>query len=68
MGAMMLSAWRAVAVSGLLGVLLLVQGCREDEQDRVLVQEKGVYQGEQDDGLDFEQLEELRARTSIQKF
>jgi hypothetical protein len=68
MGAMTASVLRTMALTGALGALLLVQGCRDDEQDRVLIQEKGVYQGQPDDNLDAEQLQELRSRAAIQDY
>ena len=62
------SAWKTIGLVGALGALLLVQGCREEEQEQILVHEKGVYQGQEDSSLDFDQLQELRSRASIQKF
>lgn len=62
------SAFRTIGFLGALGALLLTQGCREEEQDRILVHEKGVYQGQEDRPLDPERLQELRSRTSGQKF
>jgi hypothetical protein len=55
--------WYAV-----VGITLLVQGCREDEQDRPLVYEKGSYQGQPDQSLTDEQVERLRQRSAGQKF
>jgi hypothetical protein len=52
----------------LVGIALLVQGCREDEQDRPLVHEKGSYQGQPDQSLTDEQVEKLRQRAAGQKF
>lgn len=51
----------------LLGSLSLVASCREDEQDRVLFEEKGVYQGEPDQPLSEQQLDVLRQRASNQR-
>ncbi len=62
---------RAPRVIGLLGLaacLLLVQGCREEEQDRILLHEKGVYQGPGDEPLGPEQLDDLRERARTQSF
>jgi hypothetical protein len=53
---------------GALGVGLLLQGCREDEQDRPLLYDKGTYLGETDPPLPAQQVEELRARAQNQKF
>jgi hypothetical protein len=44
------------------------QGCREDEQDRPLAYDKGVYRGQPDQTLDDQQVEALRQRTAGQKF
>ena len=45
-----------------------LQGCREEEQDRVFLQEKGVYQGPEDPPLAAEQVDELRYRARTQAF
>ena len=51
----------------LLGIALAVQGCREDEQDRVLMYEPGTYLGQPDEPLDQEQVEALRQRAARQQ-
>ena len=55
----------------LLGCLLMVGlatgGCRKEEQNRSLHFEKGVYQGNPDQGLTDEQLAELRFRANKQR-
>lgn len=48
--------------------ILALGACREEEQGRVLMQEKGVYQGQSDEPLTEEQLRELRFRTNHQNF
>jgi hypothetical protein len=56
-------------IAALAGLLLLsggLSGCRESEQERVLLLEPGVYQGKQDQGLTEEQKEELRFRQQNQ--
>ncbi len=58
---------RMVLVFGLM-LSLAVGACREEEQDRILIQQKGVYQGQADSPLSEEQLRELRFRTSQQNF
>ena len=50
------------------GLALLMQGCREDEQDRSLMYDKGSYQGQPDQELSEEQVELLRQRSAGQKF
>jgi hypothetical protein len=47
---------------------LAVGACREEEQDRILIQQKGVYQGQSDTPLTEEQLRELRFRGNQQNF
>jgi len=56
-------------IAALAGLLLLsgaLSGCRESEQERVLLLEPGVYQGKQDQELTEEQKEELRFRQQNQ--
>lgn len=48
--------------------ILALGACREEEQDRILMQQKGVYQGQADEPLSEEQLRELRFRASQQNF
>ena len=45
--------------------LLVLQGCQESEQDRILVYEKGTYLGEPDEELSPAQQEALRYRAKI---
>lgn len=65
---MAMRAYRVIGLIGLMSYLLLVQGCREEEQDRVLFHEKGTYQGPDDEPLDEEQVGDLRERARIQSF
>jgi hypothetical protein len=53
---------------GALAVGLLLQGCREDEQNRPLLYDKGTYSGESEPPLAPQQVDELRERTQNQKF
>jgi hypothetical protein len=55
---------RKVALLALAAVLLMVQACREDEQNRPLVPDKGTYQGQPDEKLDQDQIEALRQRAT----
>lgn len=57
--------WR-LSVLAMVALALLAQGCREDEQNRPLVHQKGSYQGPADEKLDQEQIEALRQRASQQ--
>jgi hypothetical protein len=45
----------------------LISSCREDEQNRVLKYNKGVYLGEKDTPLTEQQITKLRIHTSRQK-
>ncbi len=47
---------------------LALAGCREEERDRVLFYEKGVYLGEPDQVLGPARIEKLRHRANDQKF
>lgn len=49
-------------------VLALLGGCRETEQDRVLLYKKGTYLGKTDQLLSEETLSELRERGRRQSF
>ncbi|MAA99893.1 MAG: hypothetical protein CMN86_16630 [Stappia sp.] len=60
------AGWGALAISAI--VLALVPGCREDEQNRPLHLEKGVYQGKADRPLTDEERRELRHRGLRQQF
>lgn len=57
------AGWLAIAV-----IALVAQGCREDEQNRPLIYDKGVYQGQPDQALQDQQVEALRQRAANQKF
>lgn len=57
------AAWLVIT-----GIALVVQGCREDEQDRPLTYDKGTYQGQPDQPLTDQQVETLRQRSAGQKF
>jgi hypothetical protein len=50
------------------GLAVIAQGCREDEQNRLLIYDKGTYQGQQDEGLTEKQVDALRQRSAGQKF
>ncbi|WP_193173969.1 hypothetical protein [Nisaea nitritireducens] len=49
-------------------VLALLGGCRETEQDRVLLYKKGTYLGQSDQHLSDETLSEIRNRGRRQSF
>ncbi len=50
----------------LAGAAAALSGCDESEQDRVLYHEKGVYQGQPDQPLKPEVVDELRGRAKRQ--
>jgi len=59
----------AVTLGGLLAAtLLLVSACREEEQDRVLWHEKGVYLGTPDSAISDDTLRNLRHRAARQNY
>jgi hypothetical protein len=57
-----IGVWLAI-----LGVVLL-QGCREEEQNRPLAYQKGTYQGQADEPLAPDKVDALRQRAAGQKF
>ena len=58
-----------VTLGGLLAAtLLLVSACREEEQDRVLWHEKGVYLGTPVSAISDDKLQELRHRAARQGY
>ena len=59
----------ALTFGCLLGATLAVlSACREEEQGRVLVHEKGVYLGTPDAAISDETLEDLRRRAFLQSY
>lgn len=64
--AMARRACRLIGVLALSGALLTVQGCREEEQGRPLLYDKGTYLGQPDPPLDDTQVEALRQRARHQ--
>ncbi|MCI0429111.1 MAG: hypothetical protein L0210_01020 [Rhodospirillales bacterium] len=54
-------SWLAVALPLFVGVVLA--GCREEEQDRVVFFEPGEYRGVSDEPLDAETVKALEQRT-----
>ena len=61
-------AKRALLAAAMIGLSLATIGCREDEQGRPMVKQKGVYEGPADEALGEERLLDLRSRTAGQKF
>ena len=64
----MAKAMRVWICLALVGIALVVQGCREDEQDRPLLYDKGTYRGQPDAPLSEEQVDALRQRSGNQEF
>ncbi len=59
----------AVTLGGLLAAtLLLVSACKEEEQDRVLWHEEGVYLGTRSAAISDDTLLDLRHRAARQKY
>ena len=59
----------AVTLSGLLAAtLLLVSACKEEEQDRVLWHEEGVYLGTRGAAISDDTLQDLRHRAAKQRY
>ena len=59
----------AVTLGGLLAAtLLLVSACREEEQDRILLHEKGVYLGTPEPAISDDALQDLRHRAARQRY
>jgi hypothetical protein len=59
---------RQVLPAVALAVLVFaLQACREDEQDRPLVYDKGSYQGQADEKLEQDQIDALRQRAAGQR-
>jgi hypothetical protein len=51
----------------LLGVAPAAQGCRENQQDHILMYEPGTYLGQPDEPLDQEQVDALRQGATRQR-
>lgn len=47
-------------------MLVALPGCDEAQEDRVLIQEKGEYQGPADEGLSQPEVDTLRDRVRLQ--
>ncbi len=59
----------AVTLGGLLAAtLLLVSACKEEEQDRVLWHEEGVYLGAPEPAISDDALQDLRHRAARQRY
>ncbi|MEL6962109.1 MAG: hypothetical protein AAFO01_05085 [Pseudomonadota bacterium] len=61
-------AKQALLIAAIVGVAMGISGCREDEQGRPMVKQKGLYEGQPDETLSEDTRSALRARTEGQKF
>ena len=59
---------RVVVAAAVVAAMALVAGCREEEQGRPIIFEKGKYLGKPDQKLTEAQEQELRARAREQAF
>jgi hypothetical protein len=59
---------RALVILAMIVLAIGVTACREHEQGRPMVKEKGVYQGPEDQELGQQRLDDLRMRAAGQKF
>ena len=58
---------KLVTVVSTLALMMILSGCAEEEQDRILQYEKGVYLGKADQNLTQEQLQKLVLRANGQR-
>jgi hypothetical protein len=65
---MISGAKMALLVVAVVGLVASISGCREDEQGRPMVKQKGVYEGQADEALGEDMRSDLRARTNGQRF
>ena len=65
---MMSGRMQTLLATAAVGLSLGLVGCRDDEQARPMVKQKGVYEGVADETLPEDRLEDLRSRAAGQKF
>ena len=58
---------KLVTVVSTLALMMILSGCAEEEQGRILQYEKGVYLGKADQNLTQEQLQKLVLRSNGQR-
>ncbi|MEM9625476.1 MAG: hypothetical protein AAGA21_04525 [Pseudomonadota bacterium] len=61
-------AKRALLMSMAVGLVIGATGCRDEEQARPMVKQKGIYEGSADEPIAEDLEEELRSRAASQKF
>ena len=59
---------RWVVLAASLVALTMLPGCRDEEQNRALIVDKGIYQGPADEALTEEERRELQRRGDHQRF
>lgn len=60
--------WTRVALAAALGLAATsIAGCRDEEQGRMLLYEKGTYKGQPDTPLSPQRIDELRQRAAGQR-
>lgn len=59
---------RALSIMAIVGISLAVTACRDEEQGRPMVKQKGVYEGPADEAISEDRLLDLRSRAAGQKF
>ena len=59
---------QAFGVMAIIGIAAGLQSCRDDEQGRPMVKQKGVYEGQADEPIDQQRLLDLKTRANGQKF
>ncbi len=65
---MMSGTKRALLALTVVGLVAGISGCREEEQGRPMVKQKGVYEGQVDEALGDDKRSDLRSRTAGQRF
>lgn len=65
---MISGANKALLAVAVFGLAVGISGCREEEQGRPMVKQKGVYEGQADEALGDDMRLDLRSRTDGQRF
>lgn len=65
---MVSGAKRALLVTAMIGLTMAATGCREEEQGRPMVEQKGVYEGPADEPIGEKRVQELKSRAAGQQF
>lgn len=65
---MMSGAKQALLAVAIVGLAAGISSCRDEEQGRPMVKQKGVYEGQADEALGDDTRSDLRSRTAGQRF